>query len=86
MTAHAQVAALAPALKTKDDKKLLKMFARGVQKLRKGRKLTRQQFADLIHLSYSNTANIELGHNWPSMPAYIRICEVLGVGVPPLMK
>lgn len=60
-------------------------FGLAVAEVRKQRGIPRWRFASLIGLSYSNIANIETGQNWPSMPVYIKICSVLGIGVPPLV-
>lgn len=77
MTANNKLLQLRPALRGKNDDARLKRFASGVRKLRKARGISRRAFADRIGLSYSNTANIESGHNWPSVPVYRKICEVL---------
>lgn len=85
MTTRAKIASLASAIQKRKDPGALRQFAKALTKLRSER-MSRRQFADKIGLSYSNTSNIELGENWPSMPVYIKICEVLGVGEPPLVK
>lgn len=85
MTAQARITSLAPAVRSKSTPRKLKALGKAIVKLRNKRKLTREVFAEQIGLSYSNTANIETGQNWPSMPVYIKICSVLGIGVPPLV-
>lgn len=85
MTAQARITSLAPAVRSKSTPRKLKALGRAITDLRKKQGLGREKFASLIGLSYSNTANIETGQNWPSMPVYIKICSVLGIGVPPLV-
>lgn len=86
MTASAKIASLADDLRAQRDKRKLAAFGRAVSELREQRDISRQKFAKKIGLSYSNTANIELGHNWPSMPVFIRICEVLEVELPGILR
>lgn len=85
MTAQARITSLAPAVRSKSTPRKLKALGKAIVAMRKKQGLGREKFAELIGLSYSNTANIETGQNWPSMPVYIRICETLGIGVPPLV-
>jgi transcriptional regulator with XRE-family HTH domain len=82
MTASARLTSLAPAVRSKSTPRKLRSLGKAIVALRNKRGLGREDFAAKIGLSYSNTANIETGQNWPSMPVYIRICEVLGISVP----
>lgn len=82
MTAQAQLASLSLAVKTKSRPRHLRALGKAIVKLRKAQGISREDFANKIGLSYSNAANIETGQNWPSMPVFIKICEVLGVDVP----
>lgn len=92
MTIPAKILALAPMLRkehglhhTEGSRKALKTFAGAVFKTRIKTKLSRRQFAQQVGVSYFTIAHIELGENWPSIPTYIKICEVLGVPKPPLL-
>jgi transcriptional regulator with XRE-family HTH domain len=58
-------------------------FAAQIRAARKSRKLTLHAAAERIGVSLSQFANIEMARNWPSMPVYIKLCRVFGLGQPP---
>lgn len=52
---------------------------------RNSRGLSQTALAHLVGISNKTLENIESGRNWPSLPVYIVICKVLGIGRPPLL-
>ncbi len=99
MTASATITSLAPAIRnratrrghhsvadTPEMRRKLKDFGRAVAVLRKKKGLSVVALGAQAGISDSQVCNIEIGNNWPSMPVYIGLCRVLGVGVPPLME
>lgn len=63
----------------------LKKLAIALTALRIERGLSQGELAERAGTSNKTLSNLERGHNWPSMPLYLRLCVVLRAGVPPLL-
>lgn len=49
--------------------------------LRKGRKLTQEQAADMLNITRASVSNYETGRRVPHVSELRRICEAYGVGL-----
>lgn len=49
--------------------------------LRKGRKLTQEQAAEMLHITRASVSNYETGRRVPHLAELRRICEAYGVGL-----
>lgn len=49
--------------------------------LRKGRKLTQEQAAEMLHITRASVSNYETGRRVPHLSELRRICEAYGVGL-----
>ncbi len=65
-----------------ESSKDLKIFGRRLAEKRMAAGISKQDFAKKSGLSYKHYFNIESGVAYPSMPAYIGICRVLGIEIP----
>lgn len=63
----------------------LKALGDRISQVRETRGLSQTALAHLIGISNKTLENIEAGRNWPSLPVFIVLCKVLGVGRPPLL-
>lgn len=68
------------------DNRRLRSYGRKVKTHRIKAGLTQAKLGELVGVGTVQICNIENGRNWSAMPVYRRICEVLEVGVPPLME
>jgi len=59
--------------------KLSENIGRKIKAIRKTKKLTQQQFADLVGIKRSSVSNYEIGRRAPHIKELQRICEKLGV-------
>ncbi len=90
MTAAAKIKALGAALRkhnlgdTPTARAMLVQFSSGLRTKRAAR--SQEKLAAKIGISVQQYSNIERAINWPSLPVYLRICEVLKLRTPPLMK
>ena len=58
---------------------LKKLLGKNIQNLRKQRKLTQEQFAELIGIDSKNVSKIENGNNYPSPETLTSISKTLNV-------
>ena len=94
MTASARITAFARSAKNKktkraltdDEKQEIVAFGRAISERRIRLRMSRVVFAEKIGLSYSNTANIETGQNWPGIPVLKRIFPALKLSTPKLLR
>ena len=49
--------------------------------VRKGRKLTQEQAAEMLHITRASVSNYETGRRVPHVSELKRICEAYGVGL-----
>lgn len=93
MTATAKIQSLAKNLRKRGHhgvdhdpgaSEALKQFGQGVRAKRGPR--SQRVVADRIGISINQYSNIERGINWPSMPVYLKICRVLRIALPGLLK
>lgn len=68
------------------DGRRLRSYGRNVKRRRVEAGMTQAKLGKLVDVGVVQISNIENGVNWSSMPVYRRICEVLEVGLPPLMQ
>lgn len=59
--------------------KLKYLFGQNLKKIRKAKKLTQEQLADLLGIGLPNISYIENGKTYPSVYTVEKICEVLNV-------
>lgn len=64
------------------DKKGLKEFGKNLRRRRHEMRLTQDKLAELVGVSPKAVCGYEWNANWPSMPVYIRLCEVLQMPKP----
>lgn len=62
----------------------LSRFGEGLRAKRGKRTIV--QIATLAGISKTQYHNIEQGNNWPSVPVYRKLCLVLGIALPALLK
>lgn len=89
MTAVARIASAAQSIKAKRgmaDQKRRTAFGSAVASRRIAIGFKQEDLANLMDVSVQQLSNVEAGRNWPSIPAYQKLCQALRVGVPPLMK
>lgn len=55
------------------------IFGKRIRSLRENRKLSREDLADLCHISLSHMRQIETGERLPSVPVLIILCNQLKV-------
>lgn len=55
-----------------------------IRELRKARRLTQEQLAELLGIEQKHISLIELGKSYPSLDRLMRIAEILGVPLPSL--
>jgi transcriptional regulator with XRE-family HTH domain len=93
MTASAKIQSLAPALRkrshhrvdhSRSAKAALQRFAAGVRAMRGDR--PQREIAEGVGISVNQYSNIECGVNWPSMPVYRKLCKVLKIQLPALLR
>lgn len=53
-----------------------------IQRRREDAGMTQSQLAEKVGLTAGQIGHIEVGRHWPSLPAYIMICRVLGMPEP----
>lgn len=58
----------------------LLQFGDNLRRKRQSQHLTQAQLAAACGISTNLISNIELGYNWPSMPIYLKMCDVLFPG------
>lgn len=93
MTTRSAITAAAPLIERSEhnlrnspaSKKALATFAKSVRARRIELGFTLLTLKNQVGVSKSQMSHIECGDNWPAMAVYIRLCEVLKVGVPPLV-
>lgn len=93
MTAALQIQSLAPALNKRSEHRVgsdpgaqaaLKRFGQGVRTKRGTR--PQRLIAKRVGISIKQYSNIECGNNWPSVPVYRKLCQVLKIALPRLLK
>ncbi len=93
MTATRKIQSLAKVLRTRGHhsvdhspraKAALKRFGQGIRSKRGSR--PQRVIAGKVGISVKQYSNIECGINWPSMPVYRKMCLVLEIALPELLK
>lgn len=64
----------------------IESFGDRLRSRREKKALKRDDVATRCGISYKTLANLEAGRSWPSMPVYISLCRLLGVGKVPLVE
>ena len=68
------------------DDETKKLLGLKIQKLRKFKNLTQDVFCEAIGIEPSNLSKIENGKNYPSLPTFIKISEVLNISLDELLE
>jgi len=66
--------------------KITELFGQRVRELRKARKLTQGQLADLVDIEQKHISLIELGKSYPSLDRLQLLAEALQVSLPSLFE
>lgn len=66
-------------------KKDLENFSKAVRSRRSSIGLSQNTMAIRVGISNQQMSNIEHANCWPSMPVYIKLCNALEAGIPPMV-
>lgn len=97
MTATRKIQSLAKAIKSRtkrrghhdvdsspEAKAALVRFGQGIRVKRAMR--PQRVIAGKVGISIKQYSNVERGANWPSLPVYIKLCRVLKIKLPEMLK